>query len=137
MLVRLRFMPSLGSDGPASSAKRGGRFDFQAAAGDRKLGVMKLAPTGLCNHGFIMCALLVSSVCARSAAVEPDSLSLAGKWRFQLDRADAGVTERWFDRSLGGRIKLPGALQNQGFGDDITVETRWMGETKEQHRDLF
>jgi hypothetical protein len=46
-----------------------------------------------------------------------------------LDRSDAGIQERWFDRSLDQRIKLPGALQNQGFGDDISVATKWTGET--------
>ena len=42
---------------------------------------------------------------------------------------DAGEKERWFERSLDQRIKLPGALQNEGFGDDITVDTQWTGVT--------
>ena len=66
--------------------------------------------------------------CGQAAAAESDRISLAGQWRFQLDRGDAGVQERWFERSLDQRIKLPGALQNQGFGDDITVDTKWTGE---------
>ncbi len=33
--------------------------------------------------------------------------SLAGEWRFALDRADAGVTEAWFNRDLPDRITLP------------------------------
>jgi beta-galactosidase len=61
-------------------------------------------------------------------AAGADRLALAGEWRFQLDREDAGVKERWFERALDQRIKLPGALQNQGFGDDITVDTKWTGE---------
>ena len=65
---------------------------------------------------------------ASSMASGADRLSLAGQWRFQLDREDAGVKERWFERSLDQRIALPGALQNQGFGDDITVDTKWTGE---------
>lgn len=28
---------------------------------------------------------------------------LAGEWRFALDRADAGVRERWFEKELDGR----------------------------------
>jgi beta-galactosidase len=64
-------------------------------------------------------------------AAETDRLPLAGEWRFQLDRGDAGVTERWFDRSLEQRLRLPGALQNQGFGDDITVDTKWTGDVGE------
>ncbi|MFZ2405028.1 MAG: sugar-binding domain-containing protein, partial [Methylobacter sp.] len=58
-------------------------------------------------------------------AAEP--VSLAGKWRFALDRADTGVTEKWFNKDLDGDIKLPGALQNQGLGDDISTNTQWTG----------
>lgn len=56
-----------------------------------------------------------------------DTVSLAGEWRFQLDRADAGQRERWFERALPERIQLPGALQNQGFGDNVTLQTKWVG----------
>ncbi len=55
------------------------------------------------------------------------TVSLAGPWRFQLDRADAGIQERWSERWLEQHVELPGALQNQGFGDDITVDTPWTG----------
>ena len=54
-------------------------------------------------------------------------IRLAGTWRFQLDRADAGVTERWFERALPDRIKLPGTLTGQGVGDPVTVDTKWIG----------
>ena len=90
---------------------------------------MKTVPAALCTLGFVLSALFIGPACARSRASETDRLSLAGQWRFQLDRADAGEKERWFERSLDQRIKLPGALQNQGFGDDITVDTKWTGET--------
>ena len=56
-----------------------------------------------------------------------DALSLAGQWRFQLDRNDAGVKEQWFELRLAERIRLPGALQNEGFGDNIAVDTQWTG----------
>jgi hypothetical protein len=36
------------------------------------------------------CFLLVSS------SIASDSLSLAGRWRFALDRADVGIKEQWF-----------------------------------------
>lgn len=59
--------------------------------------------------------------------------SLAGRWRFELDRNDAGVQERWFERPLAQRIDLPGSLQNEGFGDDITVDTPWTGDVRIDH----
>lgn len=54
--------------------------------------------------------------------------SLAGLWRFSLDRDDAGVKESWFSRELPetSRISLPGILQTQGYGDDITAETQFV-----------
>ena len=52
--------------------------------------------------------------------------SLAGEWRFALDRADAGVTEAWFNRDLPDRITLPGVLQAQGYGNDIATDTPWV-----------
>jgi len=57
-----------------------------------------------------------------------DRISLAGTWRFQLDRANTGIAERWFERRLAQKIKLPGSLPAQGIGDDITVETKWTGD---------
>ena len=54
--------------------------------------------------------------------------SLAGQWRFSLDRDDVGVKESWFSRDLSAttRIMLPGILQTQGYGDDITAETQFI-----------
>jgi len=59
------------------------------------------------------------------AASEDEILSLAGSWTFSLDRDDAGVNEQWFLRALPERIKLPGALQEQGYGNEVTASTDW------------
>ncbi|HEY9173016.1 MAG TPA: sugar-binding domain-containing protein, partial [Verrucomicrobiae bacterium] len=56
-----------------------------------------------------------------------DTVSLSGKWRFQLDRADAGLAEQWSTQTLPGTIKLPGGLSEQGVGDPVTVDTKWTG----------
>ncbi len=60
------------------------------------------------------------------AQASRDTLSLSGQWEFALDRADAGVKEKWFSRSLKDRISLPGILQAQGYGDEIGVDTPWV-----------
>lgn len=57
-----------------------------------------------------------------------DVVSLAGTWRFELDRNDRGLIDNWPGRRLPDRIRLPGALQAQGFGDEVTVETKWTGQ---------
>jgi hypothetical protein len=56
------------------------------------------------------------------------ALSLAGEWHCALDRTDSGVKESWFARDLptSSTISLPGILQGQGYGDDISVDTPWV-----------
>jgi len=74
--------------------------------------------------------LLVLSAILRptSGLAVANRVSLAGWWRFQLDREDGGVENHWFERTMAQRLYLPGALQNQGFGDEITVDTQWTGD---------
>jgi hypothetical protein len=52
--------------------------------------------------------------------------SLAGPWRFQLDRTDAGLKDQWFTRDLTDSIRLPGILQAQGYGDEVSTNTPWV-----------
>ena len=67
--------------------------------------------------------------------------SLAGQWRFALDRSTEqttggattpdltpgdGITQEWFKRDLTDRITLPGILQAQGYGNEITPTTPWV-----------
>jgi hypothetical protein len=54
-------------------------------------------------------------------------MNLSGTWSFALDPADVGVAERWFARSLSDEIQLPGSLQAQGYGDEVSVDTQWVG----------
>src|ERR1700677_2229081 len=63
-----------------------------------------------------------------TAAARADVQSLAGTWRFSLDRDDSGVKRGWFTRDLDAttRIALPGILQAQGYGDDVSVDTAWV-----------
>ncbi len=65
--------------------------------------------------------------CAFHSFAAGNSISLAGKWRLQLDRTDAGIEQQWFDRNLPDPVHLPGSLPAQGIGDDITANTPWTG----------
>ena len=58
-------------------------------------------------------ALVVSSSFAPgpSAQDATPSIDLAGEWRFALDPEDVGIEERWWERELPDRIRLPGILQ--------------------------
>jgi hypothetical protein len=78
----------------------------------------------------ISLTLLVLSAAQRVQKAGP--VSLAGAWRFELDREDRGFLDEWPKRTLSHRIELPGVLQAQGFGDDVTVDTKWMGQIVDQ-----
>ncbi len=73
----------------------------------------------------IICACCLPHPSARCAEA---SIALAGEWRFQLDRTNVGIEERWFDRLLPGTILLPGSLPGRGIGDDVTAATKWTGD---------
>src|SRR5579863_4694755 len=55
-----------------------------------------------------------------------DTINLAGNWRFSLDAADTGIKKAWFNTNLADTIQLPGALQAQGFGNEIATNTPWV-----------
>ena len=62
-----------------------------------------------------------------------DTVSLAGRWGFALDRSDLGVAEKWFGRDLPDSIRLPGILQAQGYGDDVSIDTPWVLSLYDRH----
>ncbi len=83
------------------------------------------------------CCLWVAGALALTAHAAPqvkipEKLDLSGEWRFELDRTESGVKERWHERRLHSLIQLPGALQNQGFGDQIGVETKWTANVNDR-----
>jgi hypothetical protein len=81
-------------------------------------------------------ALVVTDGAAAGAVATEEAArwvrSLAGEWRFRLDPDDAGVRDEWFNDDLPERIRLPGSLQAQGFGRDVSTETEWTGGIKDR-----
>lgn len=72
-----------------------------------------------------------TSLFAKSVEAIPPSAgatSLAGSWRFALDRENVGVSTGWFNQPLATptNISLPGILQTQGYGDEITADTKFI-----------
>ncbi len=57
----------------------------------------------------------------------PESIDLSGEWRFQIDRTDSGENQQWFVNDLEGSIQLPGSMASNDLGDEITLETQWVG----------
>jgi hypothetical protein len=77
-------------------------------------------------------AVIVLALVMTATLRAENAQSLAGQWRFQLDRADVGVGERWFTRMLPDTFTLPGSLPAAGIGDDISTNTPWTGGIVDQ-----
>lgn len=78
---------------------------------------------------FITLLLSVCVLPARAQVLPHVSVpqDLSGVWWFMLDRGDEGVNQQWFSiRQPRGFIRLPGVLQAQNQGDDITTKTPWV-----------
>lgn len=57
------------------------------------------------------------------------TIDLSGVWQFQIDREGKGVAEKWYqaDYRMNDSISLPASMPQQLKGDDISVETQWVG----------
>ena len=64
----------------------------------------------------------VAVLLALASTASAETRSLAGSWNFRLSQTDPFR-----------QIHLPGALQNEGFGDDITADTDWTGDVRIEH----
>jgi beta-galactosidase len=97
-------------------------------------------PTHLTRRKFLALTAAATAHAAASHAAptashsgDPNTQSLAGPWRFALDREDTGIKSSWFAQTLptnnqqpttgSSTITLPGILQTQGYGDDIVADT--------------
>jgi hypothetical protein len=45
----------------------------------------------------------------------------------QLDPENRGIEERWFALTLDQSLALPGSLQGNLIGEEVTVDTKWTG----------
>ena len=64
-----------------------------------------------------------------------EAMSLAGEWRFAIDRENKGISEGWFERQLEETIQLPGTTDEAQKGDFVDERCddrlsrlwRWIG----------
>lgn len=80
---------------------------------------------------------LLFLICATGVFAQEQVIDLSGRWRFAMDREDVGAQQKWFASVLPGRdtIKLPGSMQEQGFGDHPGVDTPWVGVIRQDEWD--
>jgi hypothetical protein len=78
---------------------------------------------------FIACQLATYSQAAKAQSVQTSQsvIDLSGEWRFQIDSLDQGTTQRWFNRKLTDLMKLPGSMTTNGKGNEVAVNTPWIG----------
>ncbi len=76
--------------------------------------------------GVFILLVVISVILNNRSVSQTEPIELVGQWRFAIDREDVGTQEQWFKRKLSEAIRLPGTLQEQGFGDPVTAQTKWM-----------
>ena len=66
---------------------------------------------------FLVAILFIAASCNKGSFIPVhDTIFLNGSWKFALDTAKAGVTEKWYRHSLPDSVKLPGTLDENGKG---------------------
>lgn len=68
-------------------------------------------------------------VCVQYFNAQEKYLDLSGAWNFKIDRQDVGVKEKWYNFPLEDTIVLPGSMNTNGKGDEVSAETPWIGST--------
>ena len=63
-----------------------------------------------------------------SLAQQSNLIDLHGEWKFMMDKEDIGLKETWYNNELQGSITLPGSMNSNGLGEDVSIETLWVGE---------
>ncbi len=87
------------------------------------------------SKGFLTCSCILAvtvlllvlgfTLSAWAAPLEP--LDLSGPWRFRLDPENRGLDAGWFRETLESSVRLPGSLNENGIGNEVTPETPWTG----------
>ena len=61
---------------------------------------------------------------------EKDKITLKGEWKIRIDTSDIGIKNQWYRENFSQTLKLPGSLQEQGYGNNIDSSTSWTGSIK-------
>jgi len=72
--------------------------------------------------------IMVLALLSFSYANAAESVDLSGEWRFALYPKDSGSTAKPEDWRFPDKIKLPGVLTAQGFGETPSIRTQWTGD---------
>jgi hypothetical protein len=106
------------------------RMPIEKSQVENRKSKIVLAVAGIAIILSLSCQKTASSRAPETIRASKDrqSISLAGEWLFQLDRDNVGEQQNWHSARFPERIALPGSTAENGFGDDITVNTKWTGQ---------
>lgn len=68
--------------------------------------------------------LLVVSSCKNEQNLRID---LSGEWSFKIDSLDSGIQENWYSNQFSESILLPGSMNTNDKGNELSVKTKWTG----------
>ncbi len=72
--------------------------------------------------GILACCMFLQQ-CGKA-----DYADLSGSWGYRLDPLNAGVEEGWMHQEFGQKLQLPGTLAGNGIGEEVSVQTQWIGK---------
>jgi len=79
-----------------------------------------------------VCSSLILTLitCCQISCLDKSSMEIdiSGKWNFQMDSLDVGISEQWFIMDLPETVYLPGSMTENGKGDDVSLKTQWTGQ---------
>lgn len=81
----------------------------------------------------LILALIVVSTFLGCSKKEVTELDLSGKWSFQMDSLDIGLSEEWFVGELKDTIVLPGSMPEQNKGIPVGYDTKFTGNTWKEY----
>jgi hypothetical protein len=83
------------------------------------------------NRILFSAVVLLSFLLGCNHSENKSKIDLSGQWQFRMDPNDVGESEMWFNENLTETVQLPGSMNTNGKGNDITMETIWTGGMKD------
>ncbi|MEM8969856.1 MAG: sugar-binding domain-containing protein, partial [Bacteroidota bacterium] len=84
------------------------------------------------RFGFFLGLLVIISWSCQTS-IPSSTINLAGDWTFAIDSLDQGEDEQWYTRSFDETVILPGSMATNGKGNDIDLNTEWVGGVRDPH----
>ena len=71
--------------------------------------------------------LFLLSFVSCSQSINKNTITLKGKWQFQIDPGDIGIKQNWYQKKLIDVVNLPGSMRDNDKGYRPTLHTKWTG----------